>query len=459
MAKFRKMTRRIALYACAPAIAIAGACASSAHDDHPILPTDDASAASDSEAGVPDSTAPAAGDSGVAGGDGAVGTGDGLETGSSNEGAATADAATDGEAGAIGPGSYALRPPKQCDNQNYIPGCMPGVSTSPCGGTCSSQSACEGPKPNNPDIGFICPRFILFSDEMLQAAKDDWNTDAPPFNYAIVGHDQDTAGIDGNVGTCCQCYELVFDRPSPNMDNEACVNASCAQGSAVPIPPPLVVQAFDFGATPTTFDVFLGAGGFGANNACDPNGTPKSPSGKYMYTTFPDAGEPSGGGVKVVLSDPPWPADCKTSQNWLTTATLSSSTCQNQVATQCSMTQANSLTVTAETVRSCEQADSPNSFYHLNWQVYAKKVECPQHLTEVTGCKLAPQGLPVAQAGITAAQASADSSWRVYGTTTMQDCCKPSCAVQDNVAGRGLAPLGQYNSFYTCNENGVPFTE
>jgi hypothetical protein len=125
---------------------------------------------------------------------------------------------------------------------------------------------------------------------MLQAAKDDWQADAPPFNYGVVGHDQDTGGIDGNVGTCCQCYELVFDRPSPNMDNEACVNAMCAQGSAVQIPPPLVVQAFDFGATTTTFDIFMGAGGFGANNACDPHGTPQSQSGQYLYTAFPDAG-------------------------------------------------------------------------------------------------------------------------------------------------------------------------
>jgi hypothetical protein len=123
------------------------------------------------------------------------------------------------------------------------------------------------------------------------------------------------------------------------------------------------------------------------------------------------------------------------------------------------MTQAASATVAHETIRSCEESDAPATFYHLNWQVYAKKVECPAHLTEVTGCKLAPQGLPAAQPGVTAAQASADSSWRVYGTTTMQDCCKPSCAVQDNVSGQGLAPVGQYNSFYMCDGNGAPFTE
>ncbi|HZU83005.1 MAG TPA: hypothetical protein VE987_08825 [Polyangiaceae bacterium] len=442
-----------AVVGCAVVLACA---ASSQHGDVPPPGAGDDSGASGHADGGADAGPPGSpGRAMDAGGGADTAAGGGLRDASAKGPAGdAADAATE-----VGPGSYALPPPKQCDNQFYVPGCTPGVATSACGGTCSAQSACEGPKPNNPDIGFICPRFLLLSDEMLQAAKDDWGTDTPPFHYAIVGHDQDTAGIDGNVGTCCQCYELVFDRPSPSMDQEACVNADCSQGSAVAVPPPLVVQAFDFGATTTTFDVFMGAGGFGANNACDPNGTPKSASGRYMYTSFPDAGEPSGGGVKVVLSDPPWPADCKTSVNWLTSATLSSPACQGDVAAQCGAIQATDPAVAAETVRSCEQANAPSTFYHLNWQVYAKKIECPTHLTEVTGCKLAPQGLPAAQPGVTAAQASADASWRVYGTTTMQDCCKPSCAYQDNVSGKALTPVGQYDSFYTCDERGVPFTE
>ena len=438
------------------ALALTAACASNGHDAPPSEAATDAgpggSAPPQSDATTPASQDASASDAATVDGSGGGSTSD-------QGGALDGGASPQGDAGTLGPGTYALPPPKQCDNQNYVPGCIQGMASSACGGACSSQSACESAKPNNPDIGFICPRFILFGDEMLQAAKDDWQADAPPFNYAIVGHDQDTGGIDGNVGTCCQCYELVFDRPSPTMDDEACVNAMCDQGSAVQVPPPLIVQAFDFGATTTTFDIFMGAGGFGANNACDPHGNPQSQSGKYLYTAFPDAGEPNGGGVKVVLQDPPWPADCETNQNWLTDATLSSTACQNAVAAQCTMTQATSATVANETIRSCEESDAPRTFYHLNWQVYAKKVECPAALTEVTGCKLAPQGLPSAQTGITAAQASADPTWRVYGTTTMQDCCKPSCAVQDNVSGMGLTPVGQYNSFYMCDANGVPYTE
>ncbi len=59
----------------------------------------------------------------------------------------------------------------------------------------------------------------------------------------------------------------------------------------------------------------------------------------------------------------------------------------------------------------------------------------------------------------TAAQAAADSTFTSgYTTTTMQDCCKPTCAWQDNLVGAGT-PVGQYNSFYTCDATGTPVTE
>jgi hypothetical protein len=43
----------------------------------------------------------------------------------------------------------------------------------------------------------------------------------------------------------------------------------------------------------------------------------------------------------------------------------------------------------------------------------------------------------------------------------MQDCCKPTCAWQDNVvgAGAGLKAVGLYNSFYSCDQQGRPLTE
>src|SRR5205085_12519901 len=103
-----------------------------------------------------------------------------------------------------GPLAYALPPPKQCDNQEYVSGCQQGVASSPCGGICQAANACENisQKPGA-DIGFACPRYMLFADEMLQAAKDDWSSDTPPFNYAVAAHEPDAFGVDPNGISCC----------------------------------------------------------------------------------------------------------------------------------------------------------------------------------------------------------------------------------------------------------------
>jgi hypothetical protein len=96
------------------------------------------------------------------------------------------------------------------------------------------------------------------------------------------------------------------------------------------------------------------------------------------------------------------------------------------------------------------------------------KVECPEHLTRVTGCKLAPQGLPAVKRDVTtAAKAALDSQFwaktssssSLYETTTMEDCCRPSCAAINWISGKGLTPDAQYRAFYTCNANGVPYTQ
>ena len=345
---------------------------------------------------------------------------------------------------------YALDPPNQYINQFFIPGCQTGSATSPGGGNCTQgQNACEGTK-QGARVNFLCPRFMVFSDEMAQAALDDGNVG---LNYAVVGHDSDTGGIDGNVTvSCCQCYQLVFSLP----ENVAQVGGGGA--SAIPIPPPLVVQSFNTSAGGgKNFDVFMGAGGFGAFNACDPNASMKSASGKYLYTQFPTEGEPGAGGVNAATQI----AGCKSDKNQATTETLSSSTCQSNVATACGKFKSTSDVMTAQSIRSCTQSNNPNSYYHLNWQIYAKRVECPKHLTEVTGCKLTPQNLPAVNPAVkTPAQAAADSSFKSgYTITTMQDCCMPTCAWQNNVKGQNLSVVGNYNSFYSCDQNGVPVTE
>jgi hypothetical protein len=414
--------------------------------------------------------APATGES-TGGSSGGAGGAGGEGGGAGNSGGAGGVAGTTSSGGASGAGGaadaladvapdlpvdtgpppivYALPPPDQNRNQFFIPGCQQGVATSPGGGNCTpAQNACEGTK-QGAQVQFLCPRFMLFSDEMAQAAIDDGNDG---FHYAVVGHDTDYGGIDGTVSvSCCQCYQLIFQLP----ENIAQVNGGGA--SAIPIPPPLVVQSFNTAAGGgKNFDIFMGAGGFGAFNACDPSGSPQSPSGKYFYTQFPPLGEPGAGGVNAATQIP----SCK-SKDLVTTATLSGASCQADVAAECGKFKQTSTAVTEASIRSCTQSNDPDSYYHMNWKIYAKRVECPTHLTEVTGCKLAPQGLPAVNAAVkTPEQAASDSSFKSgYTTTTMQDCCMPTCAWQNNTKGQGLSLVGNYNSFYSCDQNGVPVTD
>ena len=408
----------------------------------------------------------ATGVGGAATGVGGAATGVGGAATGVGGGSTGGDTGTGGEP--VGPGDYALPPPSQCHNQNYIDyqeGCIEGDTTSTCGGACNVINACQESQADKPyaDVTFICPRFMLLSDAMLQAAIDDGNEG---FNYAVVGHDVDHGYIDGtDNSTCCQCYQLVYAYPSPNNDRQAQLNPDNPNppASAVPIPPPLIVQSFNTAATPTTFDVYMAAGGFGANNACAPGLQPEARSGMYLYTDYPPDGQPSQGGVKPAALY----QECKTDINWITTESISSTACQSRVQQACSQFQSNIPGLAEQATRSCSQSNAPDSFYHLNWSVYVAKVECPEHLTQVTGCKLAPQGLPAVKTNVTtAAQAAADPDFwdtsgtgQMYETTTMEDCCRPSCAATDWVSGMGLATDAQYNAFYSCDVNGVPYTE
>ncbi|HET7544457.1 MAG TPA: hypothetical protein VFK05_31515 [Polyangiaceae bacterium] len=367
-----------------------------------------------------------------------------------------------------GPGTYALPPPSRCHNQDYIDfqeGCKDGDATSVCGGKCNTINACQESTAEKPhaDVTFICPRFMLFSTEMQQAAIDDGNAN---FNYAVVGHDVDRGGIDGDANsTCCQCYELVYAYPSPSNERQVLSDPDHPDppSSAIPLPKPLIVQSFNTAATPTTFDVYMAAGGFGANNACAPNLQPQARSGKYLYTSYPADGQPSQGGVKPVTLY----SECKTDKQWVTAESLSSDACRSKVTAACSKLASDIPGLTEQAQRSCLATTDPSSQYHMNWAVYAMKVECPQHLTQVTGCKLAPQGLPEVDRSVTSSPEppknpgfrSKSSSGRPYETTTMEDCCRPSCASKDWVSGRGLASDPDYDAFYSCDGRGVPFTE
>lgn len=376
--------------------------------------------------------------------------------------------------GGPGAGQYKLPPDDQCHDQDFInydynakTGCKSGDTTTQCGGKCQVINACSettSSKPNA-DVTFMCPRDQLFSPEFEQAVEDDGNVG---FHYAVVGHDVDRGGIDGQADSaCCQCYQLVYAYPSPANDRQAQVNPDNPNppASAVRLPPPLIVQAFNTAATPVTFDVYMPGGGLGANNACAQVGSSVSASGQYMYTSYPPDGQPSQGGVKPASLYP----ECKDSKSWVTTDTLSSTSCEQKISDACGKLQSNIPGLTDQARSACIKANSVDTFYHLNWSVYAMKVNCPENLTRVTGCKLARQAdLPDVKTNVTsAAQAAQDPDFRkktgstnnLYETTTMEDCCRPSCASIDWISKKGLTTDPQYRAFYTCDAKGVPYTQ
>jgi len=352
---------------------------------------------------------------------------------------------------------YKVNPPNQCQNQYFYPNCKSGDATTQCGGVCQPRNACENAPSKDGKVGFACSRYMLFSPALLQAAKDDgaqngWDAGAPPFLYAVAGHDTNTGGIDqGMTGSlaCCECYQLIFDQPF----NEG------GQNNQAPAPGPLIVQTFNIGATTDSFDLYMGAGGFGAYNGCM-NGTIQSSAGYALYDAYPTDGQSGNGGVKFRSYD-----ECRSGDQKITNADgINSAACQTKIAGLCNQVKSAKVPdLASTTINSCIESNQVGTLYHQNWAVYAKRVACPDNLTRVTGCKLAAEaGLAEVDAKITTVdQAMAAGFLSGYHTTTMQDCCMPACAWTEKIGGNeGMKKVDpQFTNFYTCDPNDQPLTE
>jgi hypothetical protein len=353
--------------------------------------------------------------------------------------------------------AYYLNPPNPCYNQFYVKNCVPGDPNSSCGGNCSVANSCSPPEdPNKANLPktFVCPRFMLYSTEMLQAAKDDavlygWGDGGdPPFNYGVVGHDPDVGGVDDVQSSCCQCYQLIYVTPEP----------SSPQPPDLPYPKPLIVQSFNTAASgPKGFDVFMGAGGYGAFNSCfkDPAFGNTSKFNEFIYDGFPYQ-NPGSGGISFLRFP-----ECI--QGWPPTIQgVLSAACQDKIKQMCDQALVTaSVQITEDTKRSCIECNKLTSLYHQNWQIMVKRVRCPDNLTRVTGCRLLEPTLPLPLPAVkTPAEARANGTFRDgYNTTTMQDCCKPTCAWADWTVGYKLPVDGDWNSFYSCDKVGKPFTK
>lgn len=360
---------------------------------------------------------------------------------------------------------YYLNPPNLCYARwGKAKECIPGDTNSACRGMCEAANACSPPeafsKAGMPKT-FICPSFMLYSDEMLQAAKDDaalygWGDTAnPPFTYGVAGHDRDLGGLDENESTCCQCYQLVFAKPNNEGD-------SPQPPDSLPYPKPIIVQSFNTAAGGgNNFDIFMAAGGYGAYNACynDPAFGSTSQFKEFMYDSFPYQ-NPGSGGIKY-LNELIARTECV--KGWPRTASaLMSAACQEKIKQLCNQALMKaSPQITEYTRRSCIECNKANSLYHQNWQVLVKRVRCPDNLTRVTGCRLKEEKLSLPLPKVqTPDQARTDGTFKAgYTSTTMQDCCKPTCAWVGYTIDAKLPVDGDWSVFYSCDKNGKPFTK
>jgi hypothetical protein len=353
--------------------------------------------------------------------------------------------------------AYYLNPPNPCFNKFYVDSCIPGDTNSACRGNCRVANSCSPPEDaSKADLPktFICPRFMLYSTEMLQAAKDDavlygWSDSVnPPFNYGVVGHDPDVGGVDNLQSSCCQCYQIIYVKPEP----------SSPQPPDLPYPKSIVVQSFNTAASgPKGFDLFMGAGGYGAFNSCykDAAFGNTTKFNEFIYDKFPYQ-NPGSGGISFLRYQ-----ECI--KGWPPTVDgVLSSACQDIIKQMCDQALVNSSAqITEDTRRSCIETNQLASLYHQNWDVMVKRVRCPENLTRVTGCRLKEENLSLPLPKVqTPADAKTNGAFKDgYHTTTMQDCCKPTCAWADWTVGQKLPVDGEWNSFYSCDKNGKPITK
>ena len=256
-----------------------------------------------------------------------------------------------------------------------------------------TQSGCGGG--GNSNLGWSCPHLMLLSPDLLYAAEADGNS------WAVYG----VAGI-GQISNCGSCFQLEIT------------------GGGSPSPNKYIIQAVNTGSDVSSgqFDILLGAGGFGIYDACSSDcqdgqvcsgGHCNSPyySGKFAAWT-PD-GNCYGGGVHDANG-------C------------------SKLVTGCSRTFADKTLLYA-----CPEAIKRG--FHANFNVQWQRVQCPPSLYKVTGLRRTDDGEhPTPRLGLTLSNSGR--------TTTTMDCCKPTCAWRQNIAG--LADP-QFPQVYTCNKTGM----
>jgi hypothetical protein len=281
-------------------------------------------------------------------------------------------------------------------------------------------SACgNGYASSNNLYGFACPHMMMFSEDMLLAARFDRNHNN--FYYAVAG-----SNSDNDAG---KCYQVKLLKPELTTT----------------LPPrDLIVQVINSGGDVNfqQFDLMMGAGGFGIYTACNSDCNRRYCSGGACHASlykgnwndwtrsqYQNTGDLCyAGGVKW---RPPY--------NQTTLNTM----CGNLFRTDSPI-----LFKNVQVNRSCITSNRLN--YHQNFQAYrSKQVQCPRGLYQLTGLRRADDtqyALP------RIGQTLPDTCDHPTCTTTMMDGCKPSAAWPD----KGN-PSKDWPNVYTCDKFGFPY--
>ena len=287
-------------------------------------------------------------------------------------------------------------------------------------------SACSngGSSPNGV-YGYACPQMLMLSPDMINATRAD-GLDPTKFVYAVAGGSRD--------GECGMCYQVQL------LDAEREWRSNF---------PYLVVQIFNtgFDVLENQLDLFMGAGGFGYFTACNRDcssaycqgGGCKQAmyEGAFSQWVQPQYNDPQlcySGGVKWLDQKNSTPALTKLCQGLNNFKNLTSSKIKR-------------------TVQSCVLSNT--QLLHQNFvATKVARVQCPPHLVKVTGLHRlddAKYPLPAWNVPLTK-KCQGDRTQGRYCITTMQDCCKPSCAWSNKVESYNLDK--KYPCTYTCDRHG-----
>lgn len=286
----------------------------------------------------------------------------------------------------------------------------------------------------------------------LNGTCDDCTEWSGPNSTTLSDENPDKDSCESKGGTFCKGWCEVCKGPG----------GDCSECEFYP-QKPLIVQSFNTGidCTPPAddsagqFDIYMGAGGLGANVGCaEPSSDGIYGGGFYggALDDWPDykEGHRNGGVSRFDMCDEikniqgfrKNDSDWNGQKNW-----------------------------GMEMIDSCKlamgsNAATPVNPYHGNWAVRYKEVECPVGLTNVTGLRL-----KYPSKGVTGNSLSKPSKDYVKGsgregsnddgfpgfTSSMMDCCKPSCSVNDiveSIKETGNDIDANYTSIFMCNKDG-----